>query len=313
MMRPAVTAAASVSIPVFCVGNLIAGGAGKTPTAIAVAKIARKMGMRPGFLSRGYGGSVSAPTLVDVKQNSAHDVGDEPLILALYATTVVSADRPKGAQLLEEQGVDLIIMDDGFQNPSLHKDYSLVVVDARRGIGNGFCIPAGPLRAKLQTQLAMASSVLLIGQSAAGADIVRRCARSAKPVLSASIKPLKPRSWKGKEVLAYCGIADPQKFHASLADVGAEVMQTRNFADHHPFTSDECRELLKEVKGKGWTLATTEKDWVRLMRSGEQQEALRAASQVLQIELAFENPKLIELALQEAVDRAAERRAAVKG
>ena len=293
--------ATKASVPVFCIGNLIAGGAGKTPTAIAVAKAARKMGLRPGFLSRGYGGSVHGATLVDVKQHSAHDVGDEPLIWALYAATVVSSDRPAGAQLLEEQGVDLIIMDDGFQNPSLHKDYNLVVVDARRGISNGYCIPAGPLRAKLQTQLSKASAVLLIGQSEAGTDIVRRCARSAKPVLTASIKPLKPRSWKGKEVLAYCGIADPQKFHASLKEVGAEVVQTRSFADHHPFTADECRELLTEAKAKGWTLATTEKDWVRLMRAGEQQEALRAASQVLQIELQFENPKLIELALQECI------------
>lgn len=309
MLRPP---SAAASIPVFCIGNLIAGGAGKTPTAIAVAKIARKMGMRPGFLSRGYGGSINAPTVVDIKQHSAHDTGDEPLILAQYSTTVVSPDRPKGAQLLEEQGVDLIIMDDGFQNPSLHKDYSLVVVDARRGIGNGYCIPAGPLRAKLQAQLSKASSVLLIGQSKAGAEIVRHCARSAKPVFSATIKPLKPRSWKGKEVLAYCGIADPQKFHASLTEVGADVVQTRSFADHHPFTTEECRELIDDATAKGLTLATTEKDWIRLMRAGEQQQALRQESQVLQIELAFENPKLIELALQETIDRAAERRA-VKG
>ena len=135
MMRQASSVA---SVPVFCVGNLIAGGAGKTPTSIAVAKIARKMGMRPGFLSRGYGGSLRGPEVVDIKHHSAHDVGDEPLILAQYAATVVSADRPKGADLLAEQGVDFIIMDDGFQNPSLHKDYSLVVVDARRGIGTHF-------------------------------------------------------------------------------------------------------------------------------------------------------------------------------
>lgn len=302
-------ASAESEIPVFCVGNFIAGGAGKTPTSIAVAKIARKMGMRPGFLSRGYGGSLRGPEVVDIKHHTAHDVGDEPLILAQYAATVISADRPKGAELLVEQGVDLIIMDDGFQNPSLHKDYSLVVVDARRGIGNGYCIPAGPMRAKLQPQLTKASSVLLIGQSAAGTEIVRRCARSAKPVLSASIKPLKPRSWKNTEVLAFCGIADPEKFHASLAEVGAEVKVERSFADHHPFTADECRELMAEAKSKNLILATTQKDWVRLTRAGEQQEALRAACQVLQIELVFENPKLVELALQETVKRAGERRA----
>ena len=305
-------ASAETTAPVFCVGNLIAGGAGKTPTAIAVAKIARKMGMRPGFLSRGYGGNLRGPEVVDIKQHTAHDVGDEPLILAQYAATVISADRPRGAELLEEQGVDLIIMDDGFQNPSLHKDYSLVVVDARRGIGNGYCIPAGPMRAKLQPQLSKASAVLLIGQSAAGTEIVRHCARSAKPVLSATIKPLKPRSWKNTEVLAYCGIADPKKFHASLVEVGADIKLERSFADHHPFSADECRELMAEAKSRNLLLATTQKDWVRLTRAGEQQEALREASQVLQVELVFENPKLIELALQETIERAAARRATRK-
>lgn len=305
-------ATGQASVPVFCIGNLIAGGAGKTPTAIAVAKIARKMGLRPGFLSRGYGGSLHSATVVDVKHHSSHEVGDEPLILALYAPTVVSSDRVKGAQLLEQEGIDLIIMDDGFQNPSLYKDYSLVVVDARRGIGNGYCIPAGPLRAKLRPQLSKASAVLLIGQSAAGAEIVRHCARSAKPVLSASIKPLKPRSWKDKQVLAFGGIADPNKFYESLGQVGAEVVLERSFADHHLYSADECQELMADAKSKGLTLATTEKDWVRLMRAGEQQEALRAECQVLQIELAFENQKLVELALNETLESATQRRAGVK-
>ena len=151
--------------------------------------------------------------------------------------------------------------------------------------------------------------MLLIGQSEAGTEIVRQCARSAKPVLSAVVKPLKPRSWKNTEVLAYCGIADPEKFHASLAEVGADIKLERSFADHHPFTADECRELMAEAKSKNLLLATTQKDWVRLTRAGEQQEALREASQVLLVELVFENPKLIELALQETVNRFAERRA----
>ena len=134
------------------------------------------------------------------------------------------------------------------------------------------------MRAKLQPQLSKASSVLLIGQSDAGTEIVRSCARSAKPVLSAAIKPLKPRSWKNTEVLAYCGIADPEKFYASLVQAGAEVKLKRGFADHHPFTADECRELMEEAKSKNLTLATTEKDWVRLTHAGEQQEALREAN-----------------------------------
>jgi len=305
MQRPS---AAYSNAPVLCVGNLIAGGAGKTPTAIAIAKIARQMGLRPGFLSRGYGSSSNSPTLVDIKQHSAHDVGDEPLILALYANTVVSPDRPAGAAMLEAQDVDLIIMDDGFQNPSLHKDYSLIVVDAGRGIGNGFCIPAGPLRAGLQTQLAAATAVLLIGRSDAGTQVVRRCARIAKPVLSAGITVRKPTGWQDLDVLAYSGIADPSKFHASLTSVGANVVASRSFHDHHPFSAEECRELLAEAREKDLTLVTTEKDSVRLVRAGTVQQELRSASKTLFIDLGFENPKLVEMAIQTTVDRANSRK-----
>ncbi len=305
MARPA----SSISnVPVLCVGNLIVGGAGKTPTAVAIAKIARNMGLRPGFLSRGYGSNVAAPTQVDIKQHSALDVGDEPLILALYADTVVSPDRPAGAVLLEEQKVDLIIMDDGFQNPSLHKDYSLIVVDARRGIGNGFCMPAGPLRADLRTQLAAASSFLMIGQSSAGTEVVRRCARIAKPVFSADIKLRKQKNFNGMEVLAYCGIADPAKFHASLTQAGANVAATRNFHDHHPFTVEDCRELMAEAAAKRLKLVTTEKDSVRLVRAGSVQQELRDASQVLHIDLEFENPKLIEMAIEDTLQNASKTR-----
>lgn len=298
-------------VPVFCVGNLIAGGAGKTPTAIAVSKIARDMGLKPGFLSRGYGGTKSAPVLVDIKQHSAHDVGDEPLILALYADTVVSADRPAGAAFLAERDVDLIIMDDGFQNPSLHKDYNLVVVDARRGIGNGFCIPSGPLRLDLQTQLAAAQSVLLIGQSPAGTEVVRRCARSGKPVLSADITLREMKKFKDVNVFAFCGIADPVKFYKSLAQAGANVMETRSFPDHHPYTLDDCRELMAAAASKKLKLVTTEKDNVRLVRAGSVQQELRNTSMVLPIDLKFDNPKLIEMAIKETLKRASRTRMGV--
>lgn len=300
------------NVPVFCIGNLVAGGAGKTPTAIAVAKIARKSGLRPGFLSRGYGGHVRSATLVDPKTHTAVDVGDEPLILTQYGATVVSPDRPAGAMLLEEQGVDFIIMDDGFQNPALHKDYSLVVVDAGRGIGNGFCIPAGPLRAELRAQLAAASAVLLIGRSEAGAEIVRRCARIAKPVLSAEVKERKPREWRNRNLFAYCGIADPQKFLSSLQKVGANVVKSRQFNDHHPYSADECQELMQDAKSENLVLATTEKDAVRLTGAGGPQQDLKEKSKVLGIDLVFENPKLIEMAIQTTVENAAAARIAAR-
>ncbi len=303
---------AGANIPVLCVGNFIAGGAGKTPTAIAIAKIARDLGLRPGFLSRGYGGNLNKPTLVDIKFHNARDVGDEPLILGLYAVTVVSSDRPAGAMLLEEQSVDLIIMDDGFQNPAIRKDYSLVVVDAGRGIGNGFCIPAGPLRAGFRTQLAAASAVLLIGKSEAGTQIVRRCAKMAKPTLSASIVVRQSDPWKDERVLAYAGIADPRKFHKSLELVGADIVEVKNFHDHHPFSDEECRDLLLQAVENKLTLVTTEKDAARLVRSGEIQEQLRAESKVLHVDLAFENPKLVEQIITDTIKRAGEYRMKIK-
>ena len=296
------------NVPVLCVGNLIAGGAGKTPTAIAIAKIARQSGFRPGFLSRGYGGNVHSPTLVDIKTHNCRDVGDEPLILGLYGETVVSPDRPAGAQLLEEQGVDLIIMDDGFQNPSLHKDYTLAVVDAGRGIGNGFCIPAGPMRAELKTQLAMASGLLLIGNSDAGTKIVRMSAKMAKPIITADIAVRKPEQWQGENVLAFAGIADPTKFYKSLETAGANIVATREFHDHHPYSDGECQELMAEAQAKGLTLVTTEKDAVRLVRTGGRQQELRKVCKVMHIDLSFENPKMVETMLRDTVRRAEEIR-----
>ena len=305
--------ARSVSnVPVLCVGNFITGGAGKTPTAIAIAKIARDIGIRPGFLSRGYGGSIKIPTIVDIKTHNARDVGDEPLILGLYGVTVVSPDRPAGAALLEQQDIDLIIMDDGFQNATLHKDYSLAVVDAGRGIGNGFCIPAGPVRAELATQLRAASAILLIGTSEAGTAVVRKAAKMAKPILSAELRVHRPADWEGLQVLAYAGIADPTKFYNSLEGVGAEIVDRRSFHDHHPFSNEECQDLLALAKSEGLTLVTTEKDAVRLIRMGEAQQELRSASKVLSVDLDFENLKMVEMILRDTMKRAEEFRLMAK-
>jgi len=299
---------AKASVPVLCIGNFIAGGAGKTPTAIAVAKIARNMGLRPGFLSRGYGGSIKRPTVVDVREHTANEVGDEPMILAVYATTVVAANRPAGATLLEQNGVDFIIMDDGFQNPSLHKDYSLVVVDAGRGIGNGYCMPAGPLRASFQAQLSHANAVLLIGQSDAGTEVVRKSAKTAKPIFQAEIAVRKPANWQDKRVMAYAGIADPSKFFNSLESVGAEVAERRSFADHHRYGVQECRDLMEQAEKAGLMLATTEKDFVRLNQAGPEQQKLLESSEILYVDLEFENSKTVESMLQETIRRAEEFR-----
>ncbi|MFD0916128.1 tetraacyldisaccharide 4'-kinase [Pseudahrensia aquimaris] len=291
-------------VPVVCVGNFITGGAGKTPTALALGRIVKDMGLKHGFLSRGYGGSVNTPTLVDTEKNNAKDVGDEPLLLAQQAPTVVAADRPAGAALLVEQRVDIIIMDDGFQNPSLHKDFSLAVVDARRGIGNGFCIPAGPVRANLGIQLLASDAVLLIGKAPGAAQVIRKAARAAKPILEAQISIDNPQDFEGRRVLAFSGLADNKKFHISLEQAGAEIVEVRNFHDHHPFSTEECRELLSYASAEKLVLVTTEKDHIRLRRMGGAQELLHTQSHPLRIHLTFDNPRTVEGLLEKMIAQA---------
>ena len=161
-------------LPVICVGNFTMGGAGKTPVALKLAALLRERGIKPGFLTRGYGGRERGPYLVNAASDGAARVGDEPLLLAEAAPTVVSRDRPAGARLLEALAVDAIVMDDGFQNPSLAKDFSLIVIDAGAGLGSGRVFPLGPLRAPLAFQAGMADAILLLGGGAGGGDIVEQ-------------------------------------------------------------------------------------------------------------------------------------------
>ncbi len=278
-------------IPVICIGNFIAGGAGKTPTAIALSRVAAAKGLTPGFLSRGYGGTVTGAHRVDRHADTARMVGDEALLLAAHGTTVVSADRVAGAKVLEAAGVSLIIMDDGFQNPSLHKDFTLAVVDSTRSIGNGFVHPAGPLRAPLRTQLAKASAVLVVGKSDGGMAVVRQAARMAKPVMTGLLQVPNPARWRGVKVLAYCGIGDPDKFFRSLEAVEAVIVEKRVFPDHHPYSGADCDALLRQASTLNAALATTEKDKVRLARAGQNHTTLYEQSYALPVEMVFENPR----------------------
>jgi tetraacyldisaccharide 4'-kinase len=289
--RMASPARGSVPVPVLCVGNFIAGGAGKTPTAIALAGAIARRGLRPGFLTRGYGGRVEGPAVVDAKLHSAEDVGDEPILLAAVAPTVVSADRAAGAALLVERGCNFVIMDDGFQNPGLAKDFSLVVVDSGRGIGNGWTIPAGPLRAPLRVQLLKADAVLVIGAKSGADRVIRETARSGRPVHLARTRVLNPRQWKNRKVVAFTGIADPSKFFESLEAAGAELVARCPFPDHHFFTQEEARELLALADSSGAELVTTAKDRARLGGQRDYLAVLSVETQVLEIALAFDDPK----------------------
>lgn len=278
-----------VSAAVLCVGNLTVGGEGKTPVAIALAKEAKRQKRRVGFLSRGYGGNLSHPHLVDAKGDGARLVGDEPLLLARHATTVVAPDRVAGAERLIEEGCDFIIMDDGFQSARLHMDYALIVVDSRRGLGNGHIIPGGPLRAPLVEQLRHADGLVVMGKGDAAEIVVRKAARAGKPVFSARLKPRRMKGLKGARVLAFAGIGNPEKFYDTLREAGAEVVEARSFPDHYPFGEDDLAELSADAAAHDLQLVTTEKDLVRLDHGTSQVQDFAASLRALPVEAVFDS------------------------
>jgi tetraacyldisaccharide 4'-kinase len=255
---------------VLCVGNYHVGGAGKTPMVLALTKMLRDLGETPVVLSRGYGGRLRGPIKVDPERHAAAEVGDEPLMLAWTVPVVVARDRIGGVALAMSQGASVILMDDGFQNPAIAKDASLIVIDGDRGLGNGRVFPAGPLRAPLPPQLERTDALIVVGDGTAANAVAAAIAARGKPVLSAhlraedaSLAPL-----RGKRVLAFAGIGDPVRFFRTLRANGMEVIRERAFADHHPFSKSEIETLITEAKRDALTLVTTEKDLARL-RSGE--------------------------------------------
>jgi tetraacyldisaccharide 4'-kinase len=256
---------ARVGIPVICVGNLTVGGAGKTPAAITIARVLIDAGERPCFLTRGYGGRLAGPVMVETA-HSATQVGDEPLLLARVAPTVVAANRTAGAQLARAKGASVIVMDDGFQNPSLAKDLSILVIDGRRGIGNGRVLPAGPLRASLAPQLDRADALLIVGEPSGAAPLATSAQARNLPLFHATLDPDQKsvNALAGMRVLAFAGIGDPEKFFATVAAAGINAVATRGFPDHHRFSVKEARNLLDEATHQGLLLLTTEKDIARI-------------------------------------------------
>jgi len=253
-------------IPVLCVGNYHVGGAGKTPTVLALAKLLRELGETPVVLSRGYGGKLRGPVRVDPMRHAASDVGDEPLMLAGALPVVVSRKRADGVPLARAQGATVILMDDGFQSPAVVKDASLIVIDSARGIGNGQVFPAGPLRAPLRPQLARTDALIVVGNGSAAGMVAAEIAAQGKPVLSAHLKPDQAQvaRLRGSRVLAFAGIGDPTRFFNTLRASGIDVAGQRPFADHHPYSQAEIESLIAEAKRDGLTLVTTEKDLARL-------------------------------------------------
>ncbi len=247
-------------VPVICVGNLVAGGAGKTPLAIAIARRLRLSGRAVHLLSRGYGGRLAGPVAVDPMRHDAAQVGDEPLLLAEAAPCWVARDRIAGAKAAIAAGAKLLLLDDGLQNPSIAKDLSLLVIDGEYGLGNGRVLPAGPLREPLRMGLARADAVVLMGEDRAGVTPLL----GAKPVLRTRLVAENAGAFAGRAVVAFAGLGRPAKFFATLIGLGARVVARHAFADHHVYRADELHRLLMEAEAARALLVTTAKDAARL-------------------------------------------------
>ena len=269
-------------LQVLCVGNLTAGGSGKTPVAIAIGQSLIARGARPFFLSRGYGGREPGPVLA-IEGDSASRVGDEALLLARTAPTIVARDRAKGAMLANFEGASVLVMDDGHQNFSLHKNISIIVVDGETGFGNGLMIPAGPLREKVAQGLGRADAVVIVGEGSPALD------GFSGPTLRARLEVDGGR-YRGQPVFAFAGIGRPEKFVASLQGAGAIVAGVKFFPDHHPYRAAEIAAL--RAAAKDTLLVTTEKDFVRLT------PAQRQAITALPVRAVFEDETALSALLE---------------
>jgi len=289
-------------VPVVCIGNPTMGGAGKTPMALAAAHMLMAEGERPVLLSRGYGGRLRGPLRVDPTGHRAADVGDEPLLLARVAPTIVAGDRVAGAEAAVAAGASVIVMDDGFQNPSLVKDLSVLVVDGRRGVGNARVVPAGPLRAPLANQLARAGAVVVVGRVGGAAPVIAAARGLQLPIFSARLEPDAAfiTALGGARVLAFAGIGDPDKMFATLAQAGVAVAAARSFPDHHRYTPADVRSLCTQADAEGLTLVTTEKDLARLAGDAAVAE-FAARVRALPVRLVFDDDEALKQVLRERI------------
>jgi tetraacyldisaccharide 4'-kinase len=296
-------------IPVLCVGNYHVGGAGKTPTVLALTKLLRDVGETPIVLSRGYGGRLRGPIKVDPDRHAAADIGDEPLMLARTVAVVVARDRIAGLALAKSQGASVILMDDGFQNPAIAKDTSLIVIDGARGLGNGHVFPAGPLRAPLLPQLARTDALIVVGDGSAAKPVAAAIAARGRLVLSAHLRADdgSVASLRGKRVLAFAGIGDPNRFFGTLRGSGVEVVQERAFPDHHPFSESEIETLIADAKRDRLTLVTTEKDLARL-RTAEELPGRAKDIVPFAVRLEFEDVALLQKFVSDQLFKAREKK-----
>lgn len=268
-----------VKAKVICVGNLTAGGTGKTPVAVSIAQLLQQQHKNPFFITRGYGGKLQ-DIKVSPQQHQASDVGDEPLLLARQANVIVNKDRVCAAQKAISDGADILIMDDGFQNPGLYKDKSFLVIDGQFGFGNELCIPAGPLREFLHLGIKRADALIILGKDCH--NISRRF--SHLPIFYGTVTPIKP-TISNPNIIAFAGIGRPEKFYNSLKECGFNLLKTIDFPDHHFYQKEELQTLIAEAHKLNALLYTTAKDFVKIP------PALQKNFQVLEITISWQNPQ----------------------
>lgn len=282
-----------INKPVICIGNLVAGGAGKTPVAIAIGKILQELKIDFAYLSGGYGAQIKNFTLVDQTKHNAKNVGDEPILLSDIGSTFISRDRVFGATAIARMPEKkLIIMDDGLQNPSVIKNFSILVIDGNYGFGNGLIMPAGPLRETINVGIKKADLIIIVGEDKH--QIAQKFGTNKK-IINAKIVPTNCKDFYKKSVIAFCGIGRPEKFFNSLIQSNINIITKFSYPDHHQYQEREIRKMINLAKQNNTILITTKKDWVRLDKTYQNQIAY------LDIKIEFENidylrNKLIELA-----------------
>jgi tetraacyldisaccharide 4'-kinase len=314
-------------IPVVTIGAFALGGPGKTPTVEAIVRLLIAAGEQPAILSRGYGGAAAkqrAPRFVNPAKHGTRDVGDEPLLLTRAAPVIVGADRVEAGWLARRAvNPSVLVLDDGLQSRQIEPDLAIAVVDGEVGIGNGLCVPAGPLRAPLEAQMRYVDAVVIVGPGGRGGDVSRIAATRGKSVFTTHIvpKPGEAERFAGKPVVAFAGIGRPQKFFTILEEIGADIRARRSFADHHVYTQRELAKLQMLAQQHGAHLVTTEKDFAQLqIRSPHPEEPRSGISNdgraqrpsppfgtrscgvdALAVELVFDEPKAIASLLRSAL------------
>ena len=251
-------------IPVICVGNLTVGGSGKTPVVITLCRFLSGIGKSTSILTRGFGGKEKGPIFVSTNLHQSLDVGDEPLMMAHSLDVCVSRNRPLGANhILDKKKYDCIVMDDGLQNPTLKKDLNIAVFDGKFGIGNGFLLPAGPMRQKLEVGIQNIDLVIFNGKDETG---LGQKIPPHIPIFTGELQPDEEivEKMKNRRVYGFAGIGNPSRFFKTLNNIGADLVGEAHFADHHPYTDADLTQLYEEAMQSGAELVTTQKDWMRL-------------------------------------------------